>query len=37
MAILKNKKLTAARGVNLNKDICAYARLNGGDPVDVIA
>ena len=37
MAILKNKKLTAARGVNLNKDICAYARLNGGDPWDGIA
>ncbi len=37
MAILKNKKLTAARCVNLNKDICAYAGLISGDLVDVIA
>lgn len=37
MAILRNKKLTAKRGVSLNKDICAFAGLNAGDPVDVIA
>ena len=37
MAILRNKKLTSKRGVNLNKDICAYAGLNAGDSVDVIA
>lgn len=37
MAILRNKKLTAKRGVCLNKDICAFAGLNAGDPVDVIA
>lgn len=37
MSILRNKKLTAKRGVSLNKDICAYAGLNAGDPVDVIA
>lgn len=37
MSILRNKKLTAKRGVNLNKVICAYVGLNAGDPVDVIA
>lgn len=37
MAILRNKKLTSKRGVSLNKDICAYAGLNAGDSVDVIA
>ncbi|MDE7281585.1 MAG: hypothetical protein K2N36_07590 [Ruminiclostridium sp.] len=37
MAILRNKKLTTKRGVCLNKDICAYAGLSAGDPVDVIA
>lgn len=37
MAILRNKKLTAKRGVSLNKDICAFAGLNAGDSVDVIA
>lgn len=37
MAVLRNKKLTAKRGVSLNKDICAFAGLNAGDPVDVIA
>ncbi len=37
MAILRNKKLNAKRGICLNKDICAFAGLNSGDPVDVIA
>lgn len=37
MAILKNKKLTSKRGISLNKDICAFAGLQGGDPVDVTA
>ena len=37
MAILKNKKLTANRGINLNKDICAFAGLKSGDPVEVTA
>lgn len=37
MAISKYKKLTAKRGISLNKDICAFAGLQGGDPVDVIA
>lgn len=37
MAILKNKKLTATRGINLNKDICAFVGLKNGDSVDVTA
>ena len=37
MAISKNKKLTANRSINLNKDICAFAGLKSGDPVDVTA
>ncbi|MDE7281617.1 MAG: hypothetical protein K2N36_07750, partial [Ruminiclostridium sp.] len=37
MAISKNKKLTANRGINLNKDICAFAGLKSGDPVEVTA
>ena len=37
MAIIRNKKLTAKRGVSLNKDICAFSGLNAGDPVDIIA
>lgn len=37
MSILRNKKLTAKRSVCLNKDICAYAGLDAGDPVDIIA
>lgn len=37
MAISKYKKLTSKRGISLNKDICAFAGLQGGDPVDVTA
>ena len=37
MAILKNKKLTANRSINLNKDICAFAGLKSGDPVEITA
>lgn len=37
MAVLKNKKLTSNRAISLNKDICAFAELKGGDPVDVTA
>ena len=37
MAILKYKKITSKRGVNLNKDICAYVDLKAGDPIDVTA
>ncbi len=37
MAVLKHKKLTSKRGVSLTKDICVFAGLEGGDPVDIIA
>lgn len=37
MGVLKHKKLTSKRGVSLTKDICAYAGLEGGDPVDIAA
>lgn len=37
MAVLKHKKLTSRRGVSLTKDICAFAGLESGDPVDIIA
>ncbi len=37
MAISKHKKLTANRSVSLNKDICAFLGLQGGDPLDVTA
>lgn len=35
--VLKHKKLTSKRGISLNKDICAFVGLQGGDPVDVTA
>ncbi len=37
MAVLKHKKLTSKRSVSLTKDICVFAGLEGGDPVDIIA
>ncbi len=37
MAVLKHKKLTSKRNVNLTKNICAFVGLEGGDPVDIAA